>query len=77
MDLYQYMMLSETDQWNELWEKGAHLTSIMYLDSKYALYALHKFFVEVELHPVTDKILGKVYFKTGSLLNKYTGKIDF
>jgi len=77
MGLYEYMMLSEDGQWNELWENGKHLTSIKYLDSKYSLYALHKFFVEVELHPVTDKIIGKVHFKTGHLLDKYSGKIDF
>ena len=61
---------SNDEQWNELWENGEHLTSIKYIDSKFALYALHKFFVELELNPATDKIIGKVHFKTGKLLDK-------
>lgn len=69
-------MLSEDDQWNELWENGAYLTHRCSIGSKYALYALHKFFVQVELDAETDEIIEKVEFKTGELLDRYAGKIE-
>jgi len=47
-----------------------------YIDKKFSLYALHKFFVEVELSAM-DKIVGMKTFKSGSLMEKYVGKIGF
>lgn len=76
MGLYEYMMLSEIAQWSDLWENGQFLTNRKYRYKKYSLYALHDFFVEVELDPFTDKILIKRHFKTGETMNKYIGSID-
>ncbi|MDV7138237.1 hypothetical protein R3X28_05085 [Maribacter sp. TH_r10] len=76
MGLYEYMMLSDTEQWSDLWENGTFLTHHIEADKKYALYALYDFFVEVELHCRTDKIIGKNHFKTGKLLDRYAGSID-
>ena len=28
MGLYEYMLISETDQWNDLWQNGIYLTDI-------------------------------------------------
>lgn len=75
MGLYEYMMLNETEQWNTLWDKCTFLMHYKAIDSKYNLYALYDFFVEVELHPTTDKILGKKHFKEGHILDKYSGSI--
>ena len=69
-------MLEELDQWNILWENGQFLTNIKFKGKKYSLYALYDFFVEVELDPVTNKILDKVHFKTGATMDKYIGNID-
>ncbi len=76
MGLYEYMMLDENEQWNVLWQNGTFLTHRFELEKKFSLYALYDFFVEVELDPITDTIVGKVHFKTGETLDKYSGNID-
>lgn len=70
------MLLSDKDQWNNLWDKGSFLTHYITPDHKYALYALYDFFIEVELDPITDKIISKAEFKTGAILDRYSGSID-
>lgn len=70
------MMLDEAEQWNDLWQNGSFLTHRIESNKKFSLYALYDFFVEVELDPSTDKIVGKVHFKTGETLDKYSGNID-
>ncbi len=69
-------MLDETEQWNDLWQNGKFITHYKAIDCKFSLYALHKFYVEVELDPVTDNIIGKAHFKSGHSLDKYAGSID-
>ena len=76
MGLYEYKMLSEDEQWNELWENGKHLDNRKYLNAKFSLYALHMFFVEVELS-LSDKIIGKKEFKTGRIIDKYSDDLGF
>jgi len=76
MGLYEYMMLSEEEQWDDLWQNGTFLTHHIESDKKFSLYALYAFFVEVELDPRTNKIIGKGYFKTGETLDRYAGSID-
>lgn len=77
MGIYEYMMLSEEEQWDELWDEGKHLCNYQSIDAKFVLYALHKFFVDVELCVTTDKILGKHVFVHGHRMEKYLGKIYF
>ena len=76
MGLYEYMLLNDSDQWNELWQSGTFLTHHIDHTNKYTLYALHDFFVEVKLDAKTSKILNKRHFKTGHLLDKYSGNIN-
>ena len=76
MGLYEYMILSEEEQWNDLWQNGIFLTNFKAIDCKFSLYALYDFFVEVELDPITDKIVSKGHFKSGHSLDKYAGSID-
>ncbi|WP_281542399.1 hypothetical protein [Maribacter aestuarii] len=76
MGLYEYMMLSREQQWDELWDKGEFITHYKSIDCKFSLYALHAFFVEVELCVTTDRILGKGEFVSGHSLDKYAGSID-
>lgn len=75
MGLYDYMILSEEEQWNELWAKGKFITNLKLIDRKYSLYALHSFFVEVEMTN-EDKIVTKKLFMEGHLIDKYSGNID-
>lgn len=70
------MMLPETEQWNDLWENGKYLNHYIGAKEKCNLYALYDFFVEVELNPVSDKIIGKGHFKSGDTLDRYAGSID-
>ena len=73
MGLYEYMILDETEQWNSLWQNGTFLTQRFEPKKKFSLYALYDFFVEVQLDPKVDKIVGKVHFKTGETLDKDSG----
>lgn len=76
MTLYEYLALSEEEQWDELWDNGKHIHYYKSIDCKFALYALHKFFVEVELCVSTDKILRKHPFKYGNRMDKYVGELN-
>lgn len=76
MGLYEYMLLSETEQWYNLWNRGTFLKHHTPRISN-TLYALYNFFVEIELDPVADKIKSKVEFKTGASLERYSGSIVY
>lgn len=76
MELYEYMMLDDTEQWNNLWQNATFLTHYKAIDCKFSLYALYDFYVEVRLDPVTDKAIDKKQFKAGDTLDKYAGSID-
>ena len=74
MGLYEYKMLSDDKQWDELWSNGSHLENRVYKEVMFSLYSLHMFFVEVKV--LNDKIISKTEFKGGDLLDKYSGKIN-
>lgn len=76
MGLYEYKMLSEKQQWDELWAKGSYLTYFIEADTRLNLYALHAFFVEVKLNSTGKKIIRKEEFVCGYSLDKYSGSID-
>ena len=48
MTLYEYRMLSEDDQWDNVFSKGKFLDIVIEGNTKHVLYAIDKFFVEVE-----------------------------
>ena len=48
MTLYEYKALSEDDQYDTVFSKGKFLDIVLEGNSKYVLYAIDKFFVEVE-----------------------------
>jgi hypothetical protein len=72
MTLYEYKMLSEDDQWDAVFSIGKFLDIFMKGNSKYVVYAINKFFVEVEWDIENDKIIGKGEFKCGKTLDKYS-----
>ncbi len=72
MTLYEYKTLSEDDQWDTVFSKGKFLDIVIEGNSKYVLYAIDKFFVEVEWNDETDEIVGKGEFKCGTTLNRYS-----
>ncbi|WP_300025021.1 hypothetical protein [uncultured Maribacter sp.] len=77
MGLYEYMMLTEDEQWNDLWQIGIFLPHHTGHKEKFSLYALYDFFVEVELDLNTNKMIAKGHFKTGETLDKYAGDIYY
>ena len=51
---------------------GKFLDNVIEGNSKYVLYAIDKFFVEVEWNIETDEIVGKGEFKYGHTLDRYS-----
>ncbi len=75
MTLENFLSLTTEKQWDELWDNGTHLNNYSSIDCKFTLYALHKFFVEIELCVETEKILGLHPFGHGQRMEKYAGEI--
>ena len=63
---------SEDDQWDAVFSKGKFLDIVIEGNSKYVLYAIDKFFVEVEWNDETEEIIGKGEFKCGDSLDRYS-----
>ena len=72
MTLYEYKILSEDEQYDTVFSKGRFLDIIIEGNSKYVLYALDKFFVEVIWDNEKDEIIGKGQFVEGDSLDKYS-----
>lgn len=71
MGLYDYLKLSQEEQWDILWDVGVYITSYKSIDCSYRLYAIDKFFVEVEMCVSKETVLGMGIFKEGKKLEKY------
>jgi len=65
-------MLSEDEQYDTVFSKGKFLDIVIEGNSKYVLYAIDMFFVEVIWDIEQDEIIGKGVFKEGSSLDKYS-----
>ena len=65
-------MLSEDDQYDTVFSKGRYLDMVIEDNSKYVLYAIDKFFVEVEWNIETDQIVDKGVFKCVDTLDRYS-----
>ena len=72
MTLYEYKMLSEDEQYDTVFSKGKFLDIVLEGNSKYVLYAINMFFVEVIWDNEKNEILGKGQFKEGDSLDKYS-----
>lgn len=76
MGLYEYLTLSNEEQWDLIWDKGEYVDTYKSIDCSFVLYAIDQFFVEVELDVLTGSIIGKSPFKHGVRLEKYGEGID-
>ena len=65
-------MLSEDEEYNKVFAKGKFLDIVIEGNSKYVLYAIDMFFVEVIWDNEKDEIIGKGTFKEGDSLDKYS-----
>ena len=76
MTLYEFKLLSEQEQYRILFNEGNFITYRLEPTSRFSLYALDKFFVEIEYDPGSNKIVNKISFITGEKLNLYSGFKD-
>ena len=76
MKLHEYKKLSETEQYCILWEDGILIDACLQGDVKKLLYAINNFYVELWCHVMTNKIIWKLSFKQGKLLEKYLDKYE-
>ena len=72
LTLYQYKLLSDHEQYDLLFTQGDFLDMIIAGNSRFAVYALFKFFVEIEYNNRENKIIGLKSFVTGEIMDKYT-----
>ena len=72
LTLYQYKLLSDHEQYDLLFTQGDFLDMIIAGNSRFAVYALFKFFVEIEYNNRENKIIGLKSFVTGKIMDKYS-----
>jgi hypothetical protein len=75
MKLFDFLKLSEEEQYIATWKKGAYVD--LYLKDNIAieLYAINTFYVEIYYERNTTELLYKKMFKQGDLLDKYMDRI--
>ena len=65
-------MLSEDEQYDTVFSKGKFLDIVIEGNSKFVLYAIDMFFMEVIWDIEKYEIIGKGQFVEGDSLNKYS-----
>ncbi|AWH85329.1 hypothetical protein HYN59_09455 [Flavobacterium album] len=74
MKLNEYKRLSEEEQYRILWDEGVLIDACIEGEVKKLLYAIDNFYVELWSHAISNKVLWKLSFKQGKLLEKYLSK---
>ena len=72
MTLYNYNKLPDDDKFQVVFSEGQFLNHLIKGTKSFSLYALDKFFVEIEYNISENKIIGQTSFKTGALLDKHS-----
>jgi hypothetical protein len=75
MKLYEFLRLSEVEQYNTVWSLGVHVDTYIKDNIAINLYSINDFFCEVYYDMKTNKILYKQVFKQGARLDKYLDSI--
>lgn len=73
MTLYEFKLLPEEEQYRILFNEGDFITYKLETNSIFALYALDRFFVEVEYNTKSNRIVKVVSFVMGEKLDLYSG----
>lgn len=73
-NLFQFKLLPNHDQHDLVFTKEEFITSREELGKRFVLYAVYRFFVEIEYDIKNNKIVGKSRFVTEDLLDKYSLK---
>jgi hypothetical protein len=74
MKLFEYKRLNDEEQYHILWNDGVLIDACLDGNVKKLLYAIHNFYVELWYHRLTNKVMWKLSFKQGRLLEKYLEK---
>ena len=71
MGIYDFNILSEHDQYDTVFTKGQFVNTVTKGETKFALYAVSMFWVEVTYETKDNKITGIKSFIGGETLTKY------
>ena len=71
MTLKEFNTLSDHDKYDTTFQKGDFIDYWINGTQRFALYAVYKFFVEIEFNTIENKIQNLKSFEEGILLNKY------
>lgn len=71
ISLYEFKLLSDHDQYDLVFTKGEFITNREDGGSRYVLYSLHRFFVEVQYSITKNQIFGIKSFVDGEIMDKY------
>jgi hypothetical protein len=76
MSLYQFILLDEMEQAEILWEHGVMIANREEEETKYILYQLDKFYIEVQYHKEQNLLKGLTPFENMNRLSPYLDKIN-
>lgn len=73
MTLYDFKLLDKQQQYDEVLNKsGVYLDNHFNGSQRFNLYAIDRFFIEIEYDSTENKIVDLRTFKTGELLDRYS-----
>lgn len=72
MTLYEFNALDDTKKYEIVFNVGTYLDVVINGSTRFALYAVNMFFVEIAYNNESNKITGCRSFKTGALLDKFS-----
>lgn len=70
--LYEYLALPDQEQYNVVFNVGTYIDMIPENGTRFVLYAIDLFFVEIDYNNLDNKIINKRSFVSGELLDKYS-----
>ena len=74
--LYDFKLLSDHEQYDLVFTEGLFIGALIEENTRYALYVIDLFFVEIEYDVARNRIGGKTSFVTGNKLNSYSRLMD-
>lgn len=72
LSLYDFKLLTDHEQYDLVFSEGTFIDTLIEDNTRYALYAVDLFFVEIEYDVARNKIVGKTSFVTSDKLNSYS-----
>jgi hypothetical protein len=71
LSINEFNTLIQHDQYDLVFTKGDFVNYYLKRETRYALYSLFKFYVEVEYNISKNKISNLIAFEEGKLLDRY------